>query len=70
MLQKYIFIFNIFLSEKLFIFNQNILVFKNFYFQTDFFSYKKYIFIQSKKMRSMKFFYSMIFGTQIWSSIC
>ena len=43
---------------------------KNFYIQTDFFSNKKYIFVQSKKICSMKYFDSMIFGNQIWSSIC
>ena len=83
MLQKYIFIFNIFLSKKpyIFIFNQKIFFFrKNFVIQRKYiyiqlkyihlFSHKKYIFIQSKKMSSMKYFYSMIFSSQIWSSIC
>ena len=81
MLQKYIFIFNIFLSKKLciFLFNQkNIFVLeefchskktylhsvkiyfylRNFCIQTGFFRMKIYIFIQSKKMYSMKFFNS------------
>ena len=39
-------------------------------YSNGFFSSKKYIFIQSKKMCSMKFFYSMILGSKIWSSIC
>ena len=57
-------------KENIFILNQNILLFKNSYIQPEFFSYKKYIFIHAKKMCSMKLFYSMIFGSQIWSSIC
>ena len=72
-LQKYIFIFNILLSKKLyiFIFNQKIFLFcknfviqrkyiylylikiylslKNDFIQTDFFPYKKHIFIQLKQ---------------------
>ena len=57
-------------KENIFVLNQNILLFKNSYIQPEFFSYKKYIFIHTKKMCSMKLFYSMIFGSQIWSSIC
>ena len=73
-----IFIFNqnIFISnQNIFIFNQNIFIFTQNIFISNqnifiFFSYKKYIFIQSKKMCLMKYFYSMIIGSQIWSSIC
>ena len=85
MSQKCIFIFNIFLSKKpyififnqknvrilpfkenIFIFNQNTLVFKKMLIFKWFFFRIKNIFIQSrKKMCSMKYFYSLIFGSQI-----
>ena len=58
MLQKYFFIFNVFLKklwkkmlyfkENIFVFNKNIFVLKNFYFHPGFFYIKIYIFIQSK----------------------
>ena len=75
MFQKYIFICNIYFSfvrilsfkENRFIFNQNILVFENIF---KIFQHKKYIVNQQKKMCSMNYFYSMVFGSQIWSSIC
>ena len=37
-------------KENIFIFNQKIFAFKKFYLQRGFFSYEKYIFIQSKKI--------------------
>ena len=50
---------------------QNIFEHKIFLFCKNFVVQKKYIYIQSKiNVCSMKFFYSMIFGNQIWSSIC
>ena len=58
-------------SNKIHLYSVKIyLCLKKFYVQTDFFSHKKYIHIQSKKMCSMKYFYSLSFGSQIWSSIC
>ena len=64
MLQKYFFIFNVFLKklyififnekkmlyfkENIFVFNKNIFALKNFYFHPGFFYIKIYIFIQSK----------------------
>ena len=57
-------------KENIFIFNQNVFVFKNCYFHPGFFYIKNICLFNQKLMRSMKFFYSMIFGSQIWSSIC
>ena len=57
------------LKENTFIFNQNIFALKDFYFHPGFLCKKKCLFNQ-KLMRSMNFFYSRIFGSQIWSSIC
>ena len=60
-------------KENTFIFNQNIFVFKKFYFHPGFLfsirDIKNICLFNQKLMRSMKFFYSMIFGSQIWSSI-
>ena len=57
-------------KENMFIFNQNIFVIKNLYLHPGFFHRKNICLFNQKLMRSMKCFYSMIFGSQIWSSIC
>ena len=57
-------------KENIFIFNQNIFVFKTIFISIRHFSYKKYIFIQSKENGFIEIFYSMIFGSQTWSAIC
>ena len=55
----------------IFIFNQNIFVFKKFLYSNGlFFRIKNIYLFNQKKICSMKYFYSMIFGSQIWSSIC
>ena len=92
-LQEYIFVFNTFLSKKLyiFIFNQKknffcknfgiqrkyifiqskYTVFKKLLFSNRFFfRVKKHVSIQLKKNVFNEIFYSVIIGSQIWSSIC
>ena len=56
-------------KEIIFIFSQNIFAFKHFYFLPGFFV-KNICLFNQKLMRSMNFIYSMIFGSEIWSSIC
>ena len=59
----------------IFMFNKNIFIFNYFYFHQIFvhiknislFNEKKHIYRKRFK-RSMKLFYSMIFGSQVWSS--
>ena len=76
----YIFIFNekkyfcylkiLSFKENIFIFNQNIFAFKKFYFHPGLLYIKNICLFNQKLMGSMKFFDSMIYGSQIWSSIC
>ena len=52
-------------KENMFIFNQNIFLIKNLYLHPSFFHRKNICLFNQKLMRSMKFFYSMIFGRNL-----